>query len=52
MFLRLYLKTLHIKHVRDETGSTLWSECSLTYVMCLPTLKAEGKYFDSIKSIL
>ena len=35
MFLRFYLKTLHVKYVRDETGSTLWSECSLAYVMCL-----------------
>ena len=28
MFLRFYLKTLYIKYVRDETGSTLYSECS------------------------
>ena len=52
MFLRFYLKTLHIKYVRDETGSTLYSECSSAYGMCLHHTKAEGKYVDSIKSIL
>ena len=54
MFVILYLKTLHVKYIRDETGSTLWSECSLGYVMCrhLHRKLSQGEHFNSIKSIL